>query len=328
MAGEGMLVMSDQDVWRRRVVAYTFYCGACCSVVETLAAYALADHRDNPMDWRYFPEYRDELAASLGVERSALSGSAAGMLDDPESESHVITFSFNPKVYRISDGSVLQWPNSFWQIAIEDARRIRSSWEEMKDQAREAVIAFGQHLDSDKSVGLDRWSVRAMRDICRFDEHVPDVWSVMGEDVVAVEDGDALLWPTENAKFLLSSEGKAILRRIRGRRSDLIAISEVEDLLGGKSPTGRKEFDIPAEDWPTMGDLIRLADISTSTFQRVREKAGITVSERGAAAQRRAYPPEEVQRLIKAAKVGSFSQTRRPMVDAWTKWLRDHGSTI
>lgn len=70
---------------------------------------------------------------------------------------------------------------------------------------------------------------------------------------------------------------------------------------------------------PTMNDLATAAGISDDTFRRVRDKAGIVVREKGAAARFRRYVPTEVDSLIAAALAGDFAE-RRGMAEKWAKW--------
>jgi hypothetical protein len=71
--------------------------------------------------------------------------------------------------------------------------------------------------------------------------------------------------------------------------------------------------------WPTMRDLASAAGISDDTFRRVRNAAGIEVKLKGARARDRRYVPNEVDRLIGAARDGNFIE-RTGMIEKWAQW--------
>lgn len=70
---------------------------------------------------------------------------------------------------------------------------------------------------------------------------------------------------------------------------------------------------------PTARDLSEVAGISTDTFRRVRTAAGIEVQAKGGAARNRRYSPDEVDRLIAAARSGNFHE-REAMQRKWAQW--------
>jgi hypothetical protein len=81
---------------------------------------------------------------------------------------------------------------------------------------------------------------------------------------------------------------------------------------------------------PTMGELVGEVGISDTTFGRIRDFAGIKVKERGGAARKRTYTPEEVDRLIAAAHDHQMMERQR-IAEKWGKWStkppsKPHGS--
>lgn len=131
------------------------------------------------------------------------------------------------------------------------------------------------------------------------------------------KDGDALV---ERLRFLLGAEMRRKERLARGEGADRTPLHyadevEPDSAPENNAPTARMK----APGGPTASDLATAVGISDDTFRRVRKAAGIEVTEKGSAARNRRYPPEEVDRLIRAALGGDF-QERRRMADQWAKW--------
>lgn len=82
---------------------------------------------------------------------------------------------------------------------------------------------------------------------------------------------------------------------------------------------------------PTAADLCADPLISTDTFGRIREDAGIDLGLHGPKARKHRYAPEEVDRLIQAVLAGNYLK-RRALAEKWAQWSskqaanKPHGS--
>lgn len=100
-----------------------------------------------------------------------------------------------------------------------------------------------------------------------------------------------------------------------------IPINEINDVLILAAP---RHVDLPkptmhAFQSPTKSQLIDKADISGSTFDRIRAKAGIPSPGKGSGGQNRRYTQEELVRLIRAAGTGGKFRDR--IVQRWSELL-------
>ncbi len=100
-----------------------------------------------------------------------------------------------------------------------------------------------------------------------------------------------------------------------------IPINEINDILILAAP---RHLDLTtpttrAFQNPTKAQLIDKADISGSTFDRIRAKAGIASPRKGGDGQNRRYTQDEVVRLIHAAGTGGKFRDR--IVQRWSELL-------
>lgn len=93
----------------------------------------------------------------------------------------------------------------------------------------------------------------------------------------------------------------------------------VSDRRRGEQGGKRTDVDSASSRGPTAADLATEVGVSADTFARVRKAAKIEVNMKGSAARDRRYTPEEVDRLISAARNGSFLERKR-MIERWAKW--------
>lgn len=78
---------------------------------------------------------------------------------------------------------------------------------------------------------------------------------------------------------------------------------------------------------PMMKDLAIAAGISDDTFRRVCKAAGLERSPRGAGGRKRRFGPDEVDRLIEAARNGNYYE-RTTMIEQWSPWSRNFAATL
>ncbi|MCP3903279.1 MAG: hypothetical protein GY715_06545 [Planctomycetes bacterium] len=73
------------------------------------------------------------------------------------------------------------------------------------------------------------------------------------------------------------------------------------------------------EGW-TKSELVAKASISDSTFDRIREAAGVKASESGGRGQQRRFSPAELAKLIEATEAGTF-RSKTATANSWRELL-------
>lgn len=97
-------------------------------------------------------------------------------------------------------------------------------------------------------------------------------------------------------------------------RQQLLATSSRWNPSAKTSKADRKNYDRAT--WPTATQLIRVADISTKVFHRIRTEAGIKHGLRGHKAAKYQFSPEQVAMMIEIVSKGSYVD-RDQILDAW-----------
>lgn len=77
---------------------------------------------------------------------------------------------------------------------------------------------------------------------------------------------------------------------------------------------------------PTMRELVDVVGISDDTFRRIRERAGLVITETGHNSGTRAYSPSEVDLLLQAAGSMKYQKSTQ-MLENWSRWGSNSAAT-